>query len=59
MPYFDSYSHIAYHALDSFLCSNPYKEKANIIVSFMRIASDWYNQKDGLSLAQNIWSLSN
>lgn len=35
--------YILYHALSTFLCSNPYKEKADIVVSFMRITSDWYN----------------
>lgn len=50
--------YISYHALGIFLCSNPYKEKASITVSFMRITSNWYNQNDCLSLAQNILSLS-
>ena len=35
--------YVSYPGLGAFLCSNPYKEKASIIVSFMRITSDWYN----------------
>lgn len=35
--------YVSYPGLGAFLFSNPYKEKASIIVSFMRVTSDWYN----------------